>query len=547
MLSETYVHMWDAAYDGASGVTMVDDNARGTGLNKWNYVGASTAVWRQSNSAELFNTTNSYENVAGKYATFTFQGTNIQLYFVQDPLHGIAAVSLNGGPESMVDLYSITRKAYRQLWAASNLAPGVNHTVKVRVTGAKNAKARDTFVALDAAMVSNAVCTPEPDGSFCTRLGKNCGSISGVDNCGASRTVAFCGSCSSPQTCGGSGQDNVCGNGEVVDDMIAGTATNQFEYSSGGGWDSCYRCGNGSLYNSSRSQSKTSGAFAKFRFTGVKVKLYGTKAPNHGVGAVSIDDGAESSVDFYNSTVIGDQLLWNSPLLSYGSHTLKLRVTGSKSGNASDFFVVTDRVAISTSATCTSESNATFCARLARNCGTVSGTDNCGVARTVSSCGSCAGEQTCESGLCAASASNLFTNPSFTGGTAGWTTWFASGCGGNFASTTTAQDGDGKGARVSIGSYSNPAWDRVQIMQIKTANGSPYSLRANFQKAEGTSKQVTVFCSENGGSYTLYGSTVCTNSSGWTTCWSPATRPRASRSSSASPRAPTMSTPSSTT
>ncbi len=53
-------------------------------------------------------------------------------------------------------------------------------------------------------------CVPESNAQFCSRLGKNCGSVTGVDNCQASRT-ANCGSCSSPLTCGGSGTANVCG------------------------------------------------------------------------------------------------------------------------------------------------------------------------------------------------------------------------------------------------------------------------------------------------------------------------------------------------
>jgi hypothetical protein len=44
---------------------------------------------------------------------------------------------------------------------------------------------------------------------------------------------------------------------------------------------------------------------------------------------------------------------------------------------------------------CTPESNASFCARRAKNCGTVTGTDNCGSTRTVASCGVCASGQTC--------------------------------------------------------------------------------------------------------------------------------------------------------
>jgi hypothetical protein len=49
-------------------------------------------------------------------------------------------------------------------------------------------------------------CTAETNPEFCTRLGKNCGSVTGADNCGTPRTVD-CGTCTSPQTCNPS---NVC-------------------------------------------------------------------------------------------------------------------------------------------------------------------------------------------------------------------------------------------------------------------------------------------------------------------------------------------------
>jgi hypothetical protein len=49
-------------------------------------------------------------------------------------------------------------------------------------------------------------CTHEADTVFCTRLTKNCGSVTANDNCGTSRTVASCGPCNAPQTC----TANVC-------------------------------------------------------------------------------------------------------------------------------------------------------------------------------------------------------------------------------------------------------------------------------------------------------------------------------------------------
>ena len=56
-------------------------------------------------------------------------------------------------------------------------------------------------------------CTAETNAAFCSRLGKNCGSVTANDNCATSRTVSSCGTCTSPQTCGGGGTANVCGGG----------------------------------------------------------------------------------------------------------------------------------------------------------------------------------------------------------------------------------------------------------------------------------------------------------------------------------------------
>jgi|GEM_PF-1264681 len=55
-------------------------------------------------------------------------------------------------------------------------------------------------------------CAPESDVTFCSRLNKNCGSVTANDNCLTPRTVNPCGpDCTLPQTCGGGGVSNVCG------------------------------------------------------------------------------------------------------------------------------------------------------------------------------------------------------------------------------------------------------------------------------------------------------------------------------------------------
>ncbi len=62
--------------------------------------------------------------------------------------------------------------------------------------------------------------------------------------------------------------------------------------------------------------------------------------------AISIDGQSETNVDYYNGNLQDDQLLWTSPVLSPGSHTLKLRVTGTNDGSASNSYVALDRVDI---------------------------------------------------------------------------------------------------------------------------------------------------------------------------------------------------------
>ena len=44
---------------------------------------------------------------------------------------------------------------------------------------------------------------------------------------------------------------------------------------------------------------------------------------------------------------------------------------------------------------CTPESDPVFCSHLGKNCGTVTGDDNCGTSRTVNSCGTCTSPATC--------------------------------------------------------------------------------------------------------------------------------------------------------
>jgi lysophospholipase L1-like esterase len=114
-----------------------------------------------------------------------------------------------------------------------------------------------------------------------------------------------------------------------------------FNYDSTVNWPSGWQDG---AYLNDNHWSSVPNAAYQVPFTGTQVKLYGGQAPAHGIAAVSIDGGAETFVDAYAANRKDDVLLWSSPVLAAGSHTLKVRTTGSKNASASGTFVVGDRV-----------------------------------------------------------------------------------------------------------------------------------------------------------------------------------------------------------
>jgi hypothetical protein len=141
-----------------------------------------------------------------------------------------------------------------------------------------------------------------------------------------------------------------------VDDAVQGRDINTFNYI-GSGWQHCTGCGT-ELFDQTNTWDNISGDYMLFAFSGTQIKFYGVKDPRHGIGAVSIDDGEETNIDFYASERSGNQLMWTSPVLDAGNHFFKLRVTGSKNPYSSDSWVVPDRVEIlSTSVTGIKQSN----------------------------------------------------------------------------------------------------------------------------------------------------------------------------------------------
>jgi hypothetical protein len=126
----------------------------------------------------------------------------------------------------------------------------------------------------------------------------------------------------------------------MLDDADQG----RFVYT-GTGWRHCISCG-ADLFHGSNSFDNVAGDSVTVTFTGRRVTFFGVRDPGHGIGAVSIDGGRETEVDFFAPFRAGTQPLWTSPLLRPGTHTFRLRVTGTMNDSSGDTFVVPDRLDI---------------------------------------------------------------------------------------------------------------------------------------------------------------------------------------------------------
>jgi hypothetical protein len=134
----------------------------------------------------------------------------------------------------------------------------------------------------------------------------------------------------------------------LVGDDEVGTGDAQVDYVSGT-WsiagDVHYNLGN------------TADASYHVRFSGSQVVVHAGRNTDRGIGAYRICDGdgkncgAETMVDQYAGELLDDRVVWTSPTLPPGVHTLVVRTTHTKNALSSDYVVDLDRVSISTNGT----------------------------------------------------------------------------------------------------------------------------------------------------------------------------------------------------
>lgn len=267
----------------AASLIEINDNDLGSGQNQYQYTGN----WQYGSQAGAYHIDNHWSSSVNASYQINFTGTQIDLYAAKTSTNGIAGVSIDGGTEVLVDCYSANRVDDTLIYSSPSLNFG-SHQIKVRVTGTKNQSSQGTTITADRAVVhtSNAIMTN-------------------------------------------------------VNDNTTGSGYNQFNYV--GNWQYGQQDG---AYNGDNHWSNDVNGSYSVQFNGSQVLLFGALASNHGIATVSVDNGTPVSIDCYSAVRKDQSLLYTSPLLTPGSHTLTVKVSGQKNSQSQGTYVVADRVSI---------------------------------------------------------------------------------------------------------------------------------------------------------------------------------------------------------
>ncbi|MGO4535020.1 right-handed parallel beta-helix repeat-containing protein [Leifsonia sp. 2MCAF36] len=252
-----------------AGATAVDDSASSSVVYSGSWVHCTSSC-NTTFGASYVGGTVSYTNTANASVTVTWTGTQAD-YIASVGASGFAAVSVDGGPETMVDLYAPSN-ASKLVWTTPLLADGT-HTMTIRATGTKDATSTSTYIALDAviAHAANYVDDSFPDVSYSGTSWAHC-----TLDCNAALGAQ----------------------------LIYGTT----------------------------SYSSHAGDSATLSWTGTQIAYYGVTG-NSGIAGVSVDGGTATNVNLSSASNVGGVLLYTSPVLAAGAHTITVTVTGTHTGS----------------------------------------------------------------------------------------------------------------------------------------------------------------------------------------------------------------------
>ena len=104
--------------------------------------------WQVGKNGSTYGGDDHYAATAGRTVTTRFTGIGLRYWFSTAPYHGIAAVSIDGGPETRVDLYRPERRDKQAFWTSPLLSRG-EHRVTIRATGTRNPSSSGSTITVD--------------------------------------------------------------------------------------------------------------------------------------------------------------------------------------------------------------------------------------------------------------------------------------------------------------------------------------------------------------------------------------------------------------
>ncbi len=145
MFAGTFTGFWRSTdggvnWEAVSRVEVYDDKR-----DPWQKHGS----WKYRYSKKPVNHTVSVSKTPGDAMSIAFSGKSFKFVGPKGPDMGVAAISLDGGKQVLVDLYAESLQEQQVLFSADGLDAS-EHELRVQVTGDKNAKSSGTFVGVDA-------------------------------------------------------------------------------------------------------------------------------------------------------------------------------------------------------------------------------------------------------------------------------------------------------------------------------------------------------------------------------------------------------------
>ncbi|MGD0474527.1 MAG: hypothetical protein ABSB70_15115 [Candidatus Velthaea sp.] len=128
----------------------------------------------------------------------------------------------------------------------------------------------------------------------------------------------------------------------VVDDAAVGKALlGRFDYV--GSWQHV-RGKNDGRTNGTSTRSTRTGDVAIFRFTGTRVRIYGVLGPSGGRAGIALDEASTGGrpIEFYAPHLRTHALVYQSPVLPWGVHTVSIAVWGTRDVHGRYYYVNID-------------------------------------------------------------------------------------------------------------------------------------------------------------------------------------------------------------